>query len=219
MELFNKITIAHFIWYLVPGLALIFFILFPFLILNPHLTKYIFTNLGPIGVILLSIILGFALDGLRLYRLRPGYNNIKQSFFNSLIKVLDVNGLDPYFVQSHVTDVAKQKKVTGIGIHHAIWIMHGHLAMISLLECILWVLVSAYFLHYGSGAYPILIITQSKCVAIGTYIFFVVLFLLISIRFHLISTEDQVVTNNMFLNFAQQHKDEIRKLLNAKSNE
>jgi len=214
MDLFNKITIAHFIWYLVPGLALVFFLLFPFLILNPHLAYLIFKNLNPLGVILLGIVLGFSLDGLRLYRFRPNYKKTKDAFFMNLKEAINIE-LDPYFIQAQVSDVAKQKKVTGIGIHHAIWIMHGHLAILAFLECAFWGVTTLYILIWGD--YPFYFMTiagESRWLMASLYATLGGLFFLIGLRFHLVSMEDQNTTNTMFLNFAKQYRKEIQTLLN-----
>lgn len=217
MELFNKITIAHFIWYLVPGLALFFFLLFPFLIINPLLAKSIAQNLGSVGIILLAIILGFMLDGLRLYRLRPNYNKNKDQFFLSLQQTIGLPNLDPYFIQSHISDFARQKKITGIGIHHAIWIMHGHLSMIAFLEFIFWIVALAYYYFAGSSPYQIIKPVSSWNIALTAYSGFALLFFCMGIRFHKIAMEDQKRTNQMFLDFAKQHYTELRTLLNART--
>jgi hypothetical protein len=214
VELFNKLTISHFIWYLVPGLALVFFLLFPFFVLNPPLAKLIYANLTPVGIVMLAIFLGFVLDGLRLYRMRPKYKQTKIVFFTQLKNTLGANNLDPYFVQSHVADVARQKDVSGIGIHHAIWIMHGHLSILAFLECLFWVSVLGYFYFFGCSPYPILVITTSWTKAAFVYGALSLVYLSLGLRFHKISMEDQSTTNKMFLNFATQHRKEIKHLLN-----
>lgn len=213
MEIFNKISISHLIWYLVPGLALAFIMLFPFVVISPPIAKAIFTNLGPIGLLLLSIIFGFGLDGLRLYRLRPHYLKMKTDFFGQLTASVGASGLDPYFVQSSIADLARQKDVTGIGIHHAIWIMHGHLAMLAFLESFFWILAAVYFYVFESGPYPVLVTTASWGKALVLYLGLACTFFLLGIRFHRISREDQSTTNTMFLNFAKQHAVEIKSIL------
>jgi len=218
MDLFSKITIAHFIWYLVPGLALVFFVLFPFVIIDPHLAKLLLQNIGSVGVVLLSIVMGFSLDGLRLYRFRTNYGNIKSNFFEELKNIIGID-LDPYFIQSHISEIARAKEVTGIGIHHAIWIMHGHLAVLSLLESIFWLVASVYFYIWGKPICPLLVFPVTKIVCLWTYATFFLFFGLVGYRFQAISIEDQQTTNRMFLNFAKQHKSEILQLLNvSKSN-
>lgn len=212
MDLFSKFTIAHFIWYLVPGLAFVFLLFFPLIVLDPHLAKLLFNGLGPIGVILFSILAGFVLDGLRLYRFRTNYDSIKSDFFNNLKNEVGVN-IDPYVIQSHVSEVARIKKNTGIGIHHAIWIMHGHLSSIALLESLFWIVTALYFQLFGKPICPLLIFSVKKTLAISFYFGFALLFILVGYRIEKISIEDQKTTNSMFLYFAKHNKNDVLQLM------
>jgi len=214
MEMFNKITIAHFIWYLVPGLAFELFLLFPFFVLSPPLAKAIFTNLGPVGIVLVAIVLGFILDGLRLYRLRPKYDETKSKFFSDLLIILNASGLDPYFVQSRVADLAREKNVSGIAIHHAIWIMHGHMSMLAFLESCFWALTIGYFYFWEKAPYPVLVSTYNWYKALSLFACLSLGFLLVGLRFYKISSQDQKTTNKMFLDFAKQHVVEIKNIMN-----
>lgn len=214
MDMFNKITMSHFIWYLVPGLGLIFFLLFPLLVFQPHVAKLIFETVGPFGIIILGIILGFFLDGLRLYRWRPKYSEIKDTFFRELQNTIDID-LNPYFIQSHISDVARSKNITGLSLHHAIWIMHGHCAILGLVEALFWQLATLYFYFSEIPAYSLFGMDVSRGVAIMSCIGLWGLFFFIGFRFQQISIEDQKTTNKMFLNFAAQHSNEIQELLNA----
>ena len=171
------------IWYIVPGLALVFFFFFPFLILNPFYAKMFVINAGSFGITFLAIIFGFILDGLRLYRWRPRYADIKKSFFTNLVDTTKMN-LDPYYIQSRISDIAKQNKVAGLNFHHAIWIMHGHLSMLAFLEAVFWVLAALYFYIWSDTTCPILGLSISKGLAICIYIMFAALYFLICLRFH-----------------------------------
>jgi hypothetical protein len=214
MELFNKITVAHFIWYLVPGLALVFHVLFPFAILDPHLTSQIMKNLGSVGLILFGIFLGFVLDGLRLYRFRPGYNTIKSNFFYELHNIIGTGNLHSYFILSRISDVIKEKKSNAISVHHAIWIMHGHLAMLSFMQGILWIIISVCSYIYCDYHCVVMTKSVSKHIGICIYTVFSLIFIIIGYRFHIISTEDQNTTNNMFIDFTKQHINDIKALMN-----
>ncbi|HAB51985.1 MAG TPA: hypothetical protein DCE80_07435 [Ignavibacteriales bacterium] len=213
MDLFSKITISHFIWYLVPGLGFILFLFFPLLVFKPELTKLLFETVGPFGIIILGTILGFLLDGLRLYRFRPNYSKIREAFFSQLKSIINP-ALNPYFIQSHVDDVARSKSVTGLSFHHAIWIMLGQFTILGFLEAFFWILSTIYFYHYKATEYSFFGASVSGDTAIIFCGSFSVLFLLISWRFLYTSIQDQETTNNMFLDFARQHCDEIRRLLN-----
>jgi len=213
MDQFEKISISNFIWYLVPGLGLIFFLLFPILVFKPEVTKLFFNTVGPFGIIILGTILGFFLDGLRLYRFRPKYSAIRDAFFQELKSTIAPN-LDPYFIQSHINDLASSKKVTGLSLHHAIWIMLGDFTILAFLEAIFWLKYSLYLYFFPLCAYSLFDKNVSRYTAIRICTVFSVLFFVIAFRFLQISTQDQKNTNKMFTNFAKQYRDEIRQLLN-----
>ena len=216
MDVFSKITVSHFIWYLVPGLGLLFFLLFPPLAFKPSVAEAFLESLGPFGVIILGIILGFSADGLRLYRFRPHYLKIREGFFDDLQATIGTD-LDPYFIQSHISDVARSKNVSGLSLHHAIWIMLGQFTIFAFMETSFWVLAALYF-HYLE---PLPYLLFGRHASEKDMVLFcaglAVLFLFISLRFLYISIEDQKNTNTSFVSFAKQHREEIRKLLNLDS--
>jgi len=213
MNQLDKISISQFIWYLVPGLGLIYFILFPLLVFNPKIIKLFFSTVGPFGLIILGIIFGFLLDGLRLYRFRPKYFKIRKNFFLDLQSIIAVN-LNPYFIQSHITDLANCKKTTGLSLHHAIWIMLGNFTILAFLEAIYWALYCLYLIFFPPCSYLVFGRNISRNNAIVICAMFSVIFFVVAFRFLRISIEDQNNTNKMFTNFAKQYRDEIRKLLN-----
>lgn len=214
MDMFKKISVSHVIWYLLPGLALILFILFPFLVFNPRVAASFLRVIGILGIIVLGIILGFFLDGLRLYRLlRLHHSMFRNAFFKQLQDTIADN-LDPYFILSCINDIANNKNISGISLHHAIWIMLGHFTVLAFLEAIFWAL-ACFYLYYCS--YPVYsLFDMNICIinAILICFMFFVLFLIIGWRFFVIYREDQNNTNCMYLNFAKQHRDEIRRILN-----
>ena len=217
MDIFDKISISQFIWYLVPGLSLIFLIALPVSAVNAIMIKSVFETLGPIGIFILSINLGFIVEGLRLYRLRPNYFQIRKDFFSELQGVFHTD-LDPYFVQSNVSDLARKKNAGGISLHHSIWIMLGQISILTFIEAIYWLVFPMFFnwcnqnstIELFGAQYP------NWKAALLCLIFFVI-FLIISIRLIVISTEDQRNTNKMFLNFASQNKDQLKTQMNLTS--
>jgi hypothetical protein len=225
MDVFNKITISNIIWYLVPGLGLIFFVIFPITAFNPNVVGIFFMTLGPFGIVILAIILGFTIEGLRLYRFRPNYSKIKTEFFSSLKEIIS-SELDPYFIQMHIGDIAKSKNITGLSLHHAIWIMLGQFTILSFSEGLFWFIATFYYIFCDSNSciineffkitpdYKLFGIIWSKEIVVFCCGIFAALFTLTGYRILHTSVEDQNNTNKMFLNFAKQHRDEIRKLLN-----
>ncbi len=186
------------------------------MVLQPHVTKKIIDTAGPFGLFLLGSISGFFLDGLRLYRLRPGYSKIKTTFFNELrATITDID--NPYLILSLIYDVARSKNITGFGLHHAIWIMLGHFAILSLAEGILWLLMALYFTYMDLPVYHLFGANLSKEVALISCVAFGLLFVLIAFRLLYTAKEDQINTNNMFSSFAEQHRDDIFRLFNVTS--
>ncbi|MBA3030227.1 MAG: hypothetical protein FP814_02515 [Desulfobacterium sp.] len=213
MDLFNKITISNLIWYIVPGLGMIFFVLFPILALNPHIVKLFYEQIGEIGLLILGTILGFLFEGLRLYRFRPGYSTIKKGFFDELTKTIGTD-LNPYFVQSHVDDFARTKNYVGLSLHHAIWIMLGQFTILFLFEALFWGIMAIYNYYYITQYYSLFGLNISRIEYITYCGAFSVTFLSIGLRLMVTSTQDQKNTNNMFLNFAKQYRHDLQKLLN-----
>jgi hypothetical protein len=213
MDLFEKISLSQIIWYLVPGLGLIFFLLFPLLVLNPDVVKIFFDTLGIFGLIIVGIILGFFLDGLRLYRFRPKYGQTRTVFFKELQTTID-SKLDPYFIQVCINDLAIKNNISDISLHHSIWIMLGHFTILAFLEAIFWVLTLAYIYAFLPMEFSIFGANVSKETAILVNSSFSILFFLIGFRFLIISEQDQKNTNKMFIDFAKQYRKQIKKLLN-----
>lgn len=214
MDIFKKISVSNLIWYLLPGLGLILFILFPLMVFNPRVAASFLSAIGVLGIIVLGIILGFFLDGLRLYRLlRLHHSKFRNTFFKQLQDTIADN-LDPYFILSCINDIANNKNVSGISIHHAIWIMLGHFTVLAFLEALFWASASFYLYYYPYPVYSLFDINMCIMNAMLICFIFFVLFFIICWRFFVIYREDQNNTNCMYLNFAKQHRDEIRRILN-----
>ena len=166
------------------------------------------------------------LEGLRLYRFRRNYNSTRQAFFNSLQKTLKVEDLNPYFILSHIKDIANKKQYTGLSLSHSIWIMLGHFTIIAFLESIFWLVAALFFVLITTTdipvylnlctttSYDILGLFVSRETAIAICILFSILSFILSWRFNNISKEEQDTTNKKYLEFAKQHCDEIRNFLN-----
>lgn len=214
MDMFKKIDITHVIWYLLPGLGLIVFGLFPLLVFKPHVVASLLEKIGISGIVVLGFVLGFFLDGLRLYRLlRFAHSEFRKDFFGRLQEALS-SDLDPYFILSSISDIANSKHFTGISLHHAIWIMLGHFTVLAFLEAMFWALACFYMYYNLYYSYQLFGINVCVYNAMKLSILFCAVFFMIGWRLITIYKEDQNSTNNMYLNFAKQYRDEIRKVLN-----
>ena len=212
MNTLDKVNISQFIWYLVPGLALTLFVLLPVLFLLPELLKLYFTQLGTIGLLLISVIGGFIVDGLRLYRFRPFYNKTKTSFFKKLQSEIG-SDLNPYTILSAIQDVATESKFSGFNLRHAIWIMLGHLTVLSVIEGLFWVGYVVWILCHEEKCIKVINLTMSYNKALVLYICMAVVFLAIGLRFGYVCMKDQETSNEMYLNFAIKQKNRIKKLI------
>jgi len=214
MDMFKKIDVSHVIWYLLPGLGLILLILFPLMVFKPNVAASFLNAVGILGILVLGIILGFFLDGLRLYRLlRIDHKNFRSDFFNQLQDII-ARELNPYFILSCINDIATDKKNTGISLHHAIWIMLGHFTVLAFLESFFWALAWYYLYYFSNPMYSLFNTEICRTSAMVICTVFFIIFFSIGLRFFAIYKEDQNNTNSMYLDFAKQHRDEIRRLLN-----
>lgn len=214
MDIFKNISVSHVIWYLLPGLWLILLILFPLMVFKPNVAASFLNAVGIVGILVLGVVLGFFLDGLRLYRLlRIDHKNFRRVFFSQLQDII-TNNLNPYFILSCINDIATDKKITGISLHHAIWIMLGHFTVLSFLESFFWAIACYYLYYFSNPMYSLFNTETGRINAMLICIAFFTLFFIIGCRFFIIYKEDQKNTNSMYLDFAKQHRDEIRRLLN-----
>lgn len=213
MDLLNRVTVSQFVWYLVPGLGSILFILLPVYAFYPNQTLVILEKTGSFGIFIFGIVFGFFIDGLRLYRLRPNYKTIKSAFHRELLEMVS-SEQDPYFVQSGVVDLAVEKKYSGLSFKHSVWIMLGNFTILSVLEAIAW---GCCFINYSVSKIPNVALF-GECVSRETamIISFVIsiVFFAISIRLYYISIEDQNQTNQMYLEFARHNLAKLKDSLN-----
>lgn len=216
MDMFKKVNVSHVVWYLLPGLGLIILMLFPLMVFKPHVASAFLNSVGIMGIIVLGIILGFFLDGLRLYRLlriQVKHSKIREDFFQKLKNTID-NGLDPYFILYSISDIADSKEITGISLHHAIWIMLGHFTVLVFLETFFWVLVFCHIYFLPDTVYTLFSKDMTWVNALAICAGFSCLFFVIGCQFLTVYREEQDKTNKMYLNFAEQFKDEICQKLN-----
>lgn len=212
MDIFNKVPISQFIWYLVPGLSLALYILFPTAAFAPQKIIKFFDAVGSFGIIMLAIILGFLADGLRLYRFRPKYRKIKRLFFAELRGKVDLDS-DPYSILAAVNDLALESGFTNLGFRHSIWIMLGHLTFINACEAVFWAGYVVYVYGGDGKIYHMFGMDFERCVALTISSALFLLFALITVRVGYICREEQGVTNAMYLSFMGNNKSRLEKKL------
>jgi|SRR5208282_3309975 len=210
MEVVEKISLTHFIWYLLPGLALLLLFLFPLSLINLDVAVKLYKLLGASGIIILAAVLGFVVEGLRLYRLRPKYHSTKQVFFAKLQTTLK-SELDPYYLLSRVKHIATDKNIADFELRHSIWIMLGQLTALFFLESFFWFLAYIYVLYFApkENMYNVFSSCLPWPLTIPVIYAAMVFFGIITLRLYYISMDEQRTTNNMILSFAEQNAPEI----------
>jgi hypothetical protein len=211
MDTFDKLSVSQLVWYLLPGLAGVIIVLFPLAVLSPDLAAKLATSLGALGFAILGMVVGFVLDGLRLYRLRPGYRTIRKEFFAQLQKTLN-SDQDPYFLFYEVNTLALTQNNTIYRFSHSIWIMLGQMTFLSWTHGLIWaVVLVAYCIHRFT---PNLLGTAvsggtfvAVCLAVAA------VSVVVGLRLLCISIEEQRKTNKIFLEFARANAADIQKAL------
>jgi hypothetical protein len=208
MKDLDKLSISQVVWYLLPGLACLFFLSIPTAFFNIDLFVKILNSIGAVGIIIVSIVLGFIMDGLRLYRYRPRYKKIKKDFQKQITSVLGPEK-DSYYIFWKVSKYASKNGYEQIPFLHAFWIFLAQITFLCWLDLIFWLGYSIYLFITKTGinilgyvvAYPTNLIL---CIGI-TIIFLIVGLILLSS-----SIEDQLKTNKMFMELINEHKDKIK---------
>lgn len=206
-------TITQIIWYILPGEMILFIFLFPFLLLVPEKTFSIITEISGIMWIGIGIILGFIMEGLRLYRFRPRYKKIRKEFFAKLQvpfqnKKEDIN---PYYILDIIYDLATEKHYDTIRLYHSIWIMLGQLSISFLLAGVAYfpAVVFAYFKI--TAKYYLVGQTVSANLYVVTWSMLCVLAIILGIRIMYVSLEEQRKVNDMYIDFMNSNKTELLK--------
>lgn len=208
MEALEKISIHQIIWYIIPGLFLFTVLVLPMTIIKPKEILELIKVIGIFGILLIGILLGFLLEGLRLYRMRPGYKIIRKKFFEELQTKLNTEQ-DPYYLLDQIYSVAKDDNNNTIKFNHSIWIMLGHLSILMFLSCLLWIavsLINIFLIKTFSLLGTPITELQFLCICY----FVSILSLIIGVRIMRISIEEQKKCNNIYVELSQVYKDKIK---------
>jgi hypothetical protein len=209
----GKVSISQLIWFLVPGLCVVAFVLFPLGAFYPYQIASFIRAISPIGLFVFGILCGFLLDGLRVYRLRRGYSNLKHNFFSDLKKVLEVeDDNDSYYLLSMINEQAVKDEITDISFNHAIWIMQGNMAVLSLVKALVWAVLAgiAFFGNNPNSKIIFFSFELSPLAVALTSAVFSLLFLAAGWRMLVMSIAEQITTNNKFLGYARSKKKVIK---------
>jgi len=210
---FDKISINYVIWYTLPGAVLIFFILLPIGIVIPDMVFSFISGVGVFGLLLISVILGFMLDGLKLFRFRPNYQKIRKTFYKELQEVLGTKQ-DPYYLMDYMYTLMKETRYESVRFYVAVWVMLGQMSVSIIITAItLWgfFILSVYLGH----SYPVLL---GEGVSEFTYYVFCASAFAVSTlagcRIMAVSLTEQKKSNQMYLDFAKSNKLQIQNAIN-----
>lgn len=213
MDVVEKMSISHFIWYLLPGLAFLLLVFFPILVLNIDAAGILYSKVGSWGALILAVVLGFLIEGLRLYRFRFGYQATRKYFYPALKSLLNEES-DPYFLIDRTKDFARSKGMISFELKHSIWIMLGQITILFLIECIFWIVYFVYVWTWNiSSTYSFFTIEISRSLFMTSIFGLIILFALITSRFHYVSIKEQVKFNEMILSFARINAQKIKETL------
>ncbi len=207
MRELDKISISQIIWYFLPGLALLTFLFFTLGVLNLELFIKIIDTIGLFGTIFMSLIFGSIMDGLRLYRIRPGYFKIKKEFHNEISNILGPE-LNPYYTFWKLSKFASNNGYEQIPFLHSFWIFLAQLTFLCWIAVSFWLFITIYLLFCKPNILLLgyeIVYPYNFLICLGITI----LFLVIGIRILFSSIEDQMKTNSMFLDLAKEHKFKI----------
>jgi hypothetical protein len=212
MNAFEKLSLDQIVWYTLPGAMFLFVVLFPVSIMYPNKIAYLFDNVGILGLFFIAIILGFLLDGLRLYRLRPQYMKIRSSFFDELKTALE-SEQNPYYLLEYLHKLLNETHYNTLRFYHSIWIMLGQVSTsIIFSSLLLWpfFMFNVTFLNGNCALF-------GEEVLKSHYVLFCFFSLSLSVtigfRIMIISIEEQKKCNKMYIEFAKSNKDQIKEAL------
>ncbi|MFZ5452459.1 MAG: hypothetical protein ACOZF2_11415 [Thermodesulfobacteriota bacterium] len=216
MNATNKLTLSQVVWYFLPGMYAEMVILIPVAVIFPSKASEIMKVLGAVGFALVGLVIGFFIDGLRLYQLRPGYDEIRANFYSDLQRVLG-SEKNVYFLLDQVVEYAEKEKNHSVRFGHSIWIMLGQMTALTWLNVSIWIIIAIFywvieatpsFFGFNMSLVAfILLCVQSAFVAF-----------VLGRRLMLISIKEQKKANAIYLEFANAHRDAIRKMIGETNN-
>jgi hypothetical protein len=208
----DKLTISQVAWYFLPGMYALLSAITPIACLSPSSTSALLSSLGAIGFAIIGLVIGFLIDGLRLYRFRPGYKTIRAEFFGQLQNDMGVSR-NPYFILDQIVALAQSNEQSAIRFNHSIWIMLGQMTILSWLHAMLWILlpVAVWLFSKPPALWGHPVSFTGLVAASATAALIAVL---VGVRLMWTSLEEQNKTNSMYREYAQAKKTEIlRRLL------
>lgn len=149
MELLKKVTVARAVWYFVPGLLFLFYFFLPLAAFKYEETTRLIRDYGIGTLALLGLVIGFVLDGLRLYRLRPKYNQIKSEFLDQLRDTVGAN-LDPHYLFLGINEFAGRDREAGLDYKYTVWAVIGQFTFLTWCEAGIWFLSPIVLLIKGN---------------------------------------------------------------------
>lgn len=218
-SLFNRIIFVatQIIWYILPGFMLMFICVFPFVIISPQNALPLLNDISGAMWIIIGILLGFVLEGLRLYRIRPYYNKIKKQFFeelqSSFRKKNKSRSINPYFILDQIYDLATEKKYDTIRLYHSIWILLGQLSIILCVAGVIYFPAIAIFSYKLLSVCLVLGINVTVLMYILIWGIIIALTIVMGIRIMVISLEEQKKVNSMYLEFMNSNLRELERRL------
>jgi hypothetical protein len=195
MKSVENLPLSIFVRFCLTGLVAIATLAFPgFLVLMPDKIMQ-FSNLGNIlAIVFLGLVVGFMIDGLKIYQFDPGYKRRKAAFMSNLALALDIPVEDApsFFVRA-----AQFERKLGLGeidFIHSRWVMIDASGKLCFSAAILW------------G------VTAIRCIPSARYhlvIIAVILFLL-SLRYFMTARQERLRVEKLYIQFCKLNASIIR---------
>lgn len=207
MNISEKLSLSQFLWYVLPGVALVLSVLLPVAVFFPSAV----TSIGSLGglalVSALGLVAGYTMDGLRLYRLRPGYRRRRKQFMEAVCK--EAGGrFDPYYVLMLAQDLARGQGRSGFDFTHASWIMLSHLGMCLLANGAVWLIFALAHWRSTNAVVSVLgAISISTHIVILCDILGAAFALSAALRLIWVSHETQERANSFYLQFIKDNSE------------
>lgn len=118
--------------------TILLFVIFPIAVMRPESLKDIFAIGGVIGLGILSIVLGFLWDAMKLYRFTIGYSKQRKAFVHKIANALSVPDKEALAYLAKASQIEREEHGGDLFLLHSKWVMSQVCAFLFVLAFVLW---------------------------------------------------------------------------------
>lgn len=142
----KDIRLATFVWYVLPGINLVFFlVVLPLAILDYGALSDTFSFGAVAGLTVVGMIGGFLMDSMKLYQFTPGYHRTRKRFYDCLARVVHdtedastESGRDVFRSLQVILSSKRSEERLYPDLEHARWVMINHTSKVFYISAFLW---------------------------------------------------------------------------------